>query len=94
MIEANKVKYLGAKGMPVIREMGSSRKIHTGLWRTERPIVDFSKCIHCKLCWLYCPDAAIEWKKELPRHNYRTCKGCGICAEECPVKCIKMTPEK
>ena len=33
----------------------------TGGWRTGvKPEIDMSKCIDCLLCWLWCPDSAIE----------------------------------
>jgi len=94
MIEEHKIKYEGAKGVPVIRETGNATKVHTGLWRTERPVVDYSKCIKCKLCYLYCPVTAYKWTKKGPACNYYFCKGCGICAEECPVKAITMVKEE
>ena len=94
MIEEKNLKNFGEKGMPIIRNLGSSAKVHTGLWRTERPVIDLSKCIRCKTCWIFCPDSAMEWKKDHPQPNYWICKGCGICAEECPVKCISMVKEK
>ncbi len=63
----------------------------TGSWRSERPVVDGDKCIHCQLCWIYCPDAAID--RETTEIDYTYCKGCGICAVECPVKAITMKGE-
>jgi 2-oxoacid:acceptor oxidoreductase delta subunit (pyruvate/2-ketoisovalerate family) len=66
----------------------------TGFWRTFRPIVDYSKCTQCTLCWIYCPDAAITRQKDdSPKIDYDYCKGCGICANECPVKAITMQRE-
>ena len=33
----------------------------TGGWRTGlKPEVDLGACVDCLLCWLYCPDSAIE----------------------------------
>lgn len=66
----------------------------TGSWRHTTPKIDYSQCIHCYNCWLYCPDAAIIVKKNTaPKINYAYCKGCGICAQECPKKCISMVVE-
>lgn len=71
---------------------GSAGK--TGLWRTERPVIDQSKCLKCLMCWLYCPEAAvIRGEDDSVEVDYEYCKGCGICANECPVKCIAMIPE-
>jgi pyruvate ferredoxin oxidoreductase delta subunit len=71
----------------------------TGTWRTERPVLDSSKCLAvkqnklvCMLCWLYCPDATVT-RTIPPQINYVYCKGCGICAEECPSKAITMEDE-
>lgn len=72
----------------------------TGQWRTERPVIDHSKCIPvkktapaCFRCWLYCPEAVIN--KSIPVEIDLTyCKGCGICAEECPSGAITMAPER
>jgi len=66
----------------------------TGTWRTYRPVVNEGKCIKCGLCWLYCPEEAIEWSPGgLPKIDYRFCKGCGVCVRECPVKAIDFVYE-
>lgn len=36
-----------------------SLKNKTGEWRTERPVVDKSKCINCATCESYCPEGCI-----------------------------------
>jgi len=77
-----------------IKKAGSSLDFKTGDWRTERPVVDFDKCIHCLICWVYCPDSSITVKDgKLAGINYDFCKGCGICAEECPKDAISMESE-
>jgi len=66
----------------------------TGLWRTERPVIDRGRCIKCLLCWLYCPEGAvIRGEDDGVEVDYDYCKGCGICANECPVKAISMVEE-
>jgi len=67
----------------------------TGDWRTFKPVLDSQKCNKCLLCYVYCPDGAIEWKPEAEEieFNYNYCKGCGICANECRLGAIKMVLE-
>jgi len=94
MIEMKKLKYKGGdKGTPRITEMGNSVRVHTGLWRTHKPVIDYNRCIRCKLCYINCPVTAILWKNGRPEYDYYYCKGCGICPEVCPVKCISMVGE-
>jgi pyruvate ferredoxin oxidoreductase delta subunit len=81
--------------LPLAKPMiGVSGK--TGSWRLQRPLYDSSKCIKCRLCWLYCPDSTIdinEGSADFITINYDYCKGCGICSNVCPTKAITMAPE-
>jgi len=80
----------------VITEAGNSEEYETGSWRSQRPIRDETKCIHCLLCWIYCPDSAIRVKEgKIIGVDLAHCKGCGICAKECPpkIKAITMVEE-
>lgn len=86
----------------------SSRVNHTDSWRIQKPIIDYSKCIRCMICWKFCPDLCInvvkgdsypapnerQLKLEAPDIDMDYCKGCGICANECPEKCIEMVLEE
>lgn len=63
----------------------------TGGWRGTKPMLDADKCIHCQLCWAYCPEACVN--RETAEIHYIYCKGCGICAAECPRGAIEMQPE-
>jgi len=83
-------------------EGGSSLEFNTGSWRAIRPNIDTSKCIHCMLCFLYCPDNAVKIIKfsdkqggnpEVVGIDIKHCKGCSICSSVCPVKCITMEKE-
>ncbi|RLG87054.1 MAG: ferredoxin [Thermoprotei archaeon] len=66
----------------------------TGLWRTFKPIYYRDKCIRCLLCWLYCPENAIDVNEDKTiAIDYDYCKGCGICASICPKKAIEMIVE-
>ncbi len=66
----------------------------TGSWRTFKPVIDYSKCINCYLCWLYCPFSVISKSEEGVVIDYEYCKGCGVCANVCPVKAIAFVPER
>jgi len=59
--------------------------------RYLRPIIDQAKCIDCKMCHLYCPDAAINFDPIEIDFDY--CTGCGVCSEVCPLKAISMVSE-
>ncbi|MEM2021876.1 MAG: 4Fe-4S binding protein [Zestosphaera sp.] len=68
----------------------------TGTWRIQRPVFDASKCIKCRLCWLYCPDSVIDLNEvsdDFVSIDYDYCKGCGICVSVCPTKALLMKPE-
>ena len=83
-----KSKYIvpiGADGVHVL---------NTGDWRTQRPVLDEEKCIHCGTCFLYCPVNSIRKENGTFVISYDYCKGCGICAHECPKDAIDMVPEE
>ena len=37
--------------------------LDTGGWRTERPVLDKSKCNYCGLCAIYCPPQCMRDKR-------------------------------
>lgn len=79
----------------IMTEPGSAEQYKTGDWRSEKPILDLSKCNKCGLCYIFCPDGCFKENAEgyfLP--NMFHCKGCGICAMECPRDVITMVEEE
>jgi pyruvate ferredoxin oxidoreductase delta subunit len=78
----------------VIPESGNSCDYVTGGWRSDRPERNDDKCTQCLMCWIMCPDSAINCADEkVTTFNLKHCKGCGICAKVCPVDAIDMVPE-
>ncbi len=74
-----------------IADPGNSIAVETGTWGVTQPVVDFQKCVHCMICWVYCPDSSfLVQDGKLVGVDYDHCKGCGICVVECPKKCIAM----
>ncbi|MDY6986039.1 MAG: 4Fe-4S binding protein [Candidatus Thermoplasmatota archaeon] len=70
---------------------GASGK--TGMWRTEKPVLDKERCTNCLLCWVFCPESAIYRTEDKIEIDYEYCKGCGVCADECARGAIKMEDE-
>ena len=67
---------------------------HVSDWRVFRPVIDEEKCVGCKRCWVFCPEAAIHMNDGKAVVNYDYCKGCGICVEECTVGAIEFVKEE
>jgi pyruvate ferredoxin oxidoreductase gamma subunit len=83
-----------AVGTPSIVAPGNAAQRMTGMWRVERPEVDYDICTRCGLCVVGCPDGAISLDEEgYPVMDYPHCKGCMICAQLCPLHAIGKTKE-
>ena len=79
----------------IVTEPGSASQYKTGAWRSQRPIYDFSKCIKCGLCSIFCPEGCIGQNAEgYFEADLSYCKGCGICGRECPTGVITMKEEE
>jgi len=66
---------------------GNSIKNFTSNFRRgKKPEFNETTCINCFICWVFCPENAINVENEkVTGINYDYCKGCGICVNECPV---------
>jgi pyruvate ferredoxin oxidoreductase delta subunit len=79
----------------IVTEPGSSREYCTGDWRSQKPTYDFTRCIKCGLCQIYCPEGCIRQNADgYFEANLFWCKGCGICRRECPTGVISMVDEE
>jgi pyruvate ferredoxin oxidoreductase gamma subunit len=66
------------------------------------PVLDTTKCVHCGMCDLVCPDLCLVWADGEPGDtfgrvlkgvDYRYCKGCLRCVESCPTGALARTAE-
>lgn len=80
---------------PAIHAALTSEQSPTGLWRTMRPVVDYSRCNRCWwICSTFCPDGAIQVSGgRYPQIDYAHCKGCMVCVSQCPTHAIEAIPE-
>ncbi len=79
----------------IVTEPGNARQYRTGDWRSQRPEYEFSRCIKCGVCQIFCPEACIHQNAEGHfEADLYYCKGCGICATECPTRVIIMKEEE
>jgi len=80
---------------PVIHAAQTSVKVRTGLWRTQRPIINYDHCNHCWwICSNSCPDSVINIQQgNIPVIDYDHCKGCMICVAQCPAHAIETIAE-
>ncbi|MGR9100124.1 MAG: 2-oxoacid:acceptor oxidoreductase family protein [Gammaproteobacteria bacterium] len=80
---------------PTIHGALTSVMVKTGLWRTQRPIIDYDLCHHCWwVCSSFCPDSVIHvGANGIPEIDYEHCKGCLVCVAQCPSHAIFAMPE-
>ena len=79
----------------IVTEPGSSREYRTGDWRSQKPTYNFTRCIKCGMCQIYCPEGCIRQNADgFFEANLFWCKGCGICRRECPTGVISMVDEE
>jgi pyruvate ferredoxin oxidoreductase gamma subunit len=83
------------RAAPSIHAAATSVEVKTGLWRTMRPVIDYSRCNRCWwVCSTFCPDGAINVGTEgTPDIDYDHCKGCLICVSICPPHAIEAVAE-
>ena len=81
---------------PDIFAAATSVQVRTGLWRTMRPVIDYTRCNHCNwVCSTFCPDSAIAVRGGgAPEIDFDHCKGCLICVSVCPPHAISAVPER
>ncbi len=64
--------------------------------RQEDPTLEASRCLgcgtcnSCGVCYLFCPDVAIDWVNNSFELDLDYCKGCGICVVECPARALAL----
>ncbi|MCD6400260.1 4Fe-4S binding protein [candidate division WOR-3 bacterium] len=61
---------------------------------SEKPVIDYKKCIGCGICVKNCQFGALKLKRERPVIDKFICEGCGVCEILCPQKAIKLKPVK
>ena len=75
-------------------ETGNGQYYRTGGWRSIRPVWDKEACKDCMLCWINCPDSAIDVEDgKMTGINLDHCKGCGVCVKECRFDALEMVSE-
>lgn len=65
----------------------------------KRPVINYKKCVACRVCIQACPFSCLEASKiGIDKYNKaypeldesRQCTGCGICETNCPIGVIEM----
>ena len=78
-------------------ELNLAAKVNLELQQKESdPLKEAERCLgcgtcnSCGVCYLFCPDLAVEQINGRYEFNLDYCKGCGICVKECPSRALVM----
>ena len=65
---------------PAIHAAATSENSKTGLWRTEQPVIDYTRCNRCWwICSTFCPEGAIQIDKAFLIDEDRDATGLKAC---------------
>ena len=78
-----------ALGGAILEPGGTVANDHSASRQGFAPRLDRTRCTHCGVCDLVCPDYCLAWTREgdstrLLGIDYQYCKGCLRCVESCP----------
>jgi len=86
-----------SKEMVSFEELNLAAKFNLALQQKEAdPIREAERCLgcgtcnSCGICYLFCPDLAVDQVSGRFEFNLDYCKGCGICVKECPARALGM----
>jgi NADPH-dependent glutamate synthase beta subunit-like oxidoreductase/Pyruvate/2-oxoacid:ferredoxin oxidoreductase delta subunit len=78
-------------------ELNLAAKVNLELQQKEaNPVKEAERCLgcgtcnSCGICYLFCPDLAVDQVNGRFEFNLDYCKGCGICVKECPSRALVM----
>ncbi len=78
-------------------ELNLEAKINLSLQQSQaKPDEEAGRCLgcgtcnSCGICYIFCPDMAVEKVDNRYQLNMDYCKGCGICVKECPARAMVM----
>ena len=75
-------------------DKGTVKPFKTGSRKNGLPVWDKDRCIKCGVCYVYCPDGAVQRLDDgFFDVDDKKCKGCGICHRECWFGVICMVEE-
>ena len=99
-----KIEGLPGPGLPAaeqspvkFEELNLGAKMNLQLQDVQAdPSAEASRCLGCGtcntcgICYLFCPDMAVDVVDGRYEFNLDYCKGCGICFKECPSRALAM----
>lgn len=69
--------------------------LHTGDWRSMRPVLNRDVCRLCGWCSIFCPAGCIKKMQDGYFHpDLDFCKGCGVCVVQCPANALTLIMEE
>jgi NADPH-dependent glutamate synthase beta subunit-like oxidoreductase/ferredoxin len=81
----------------LFEELNLAARVNINLQEKQNnPVTEAGRCLgcgtcnSCGVCYLFCPDLAIDSVDGRYEFNLDYCKGCGICVRECPSRALVM----
>lgn len=81
----NALEKYGFASVEEVQQHGLSKQV---VYEPKVPVVDYDRCIECKLCEKICPYFAITYTDKI-EIDPDECFGCHLCISKCPVSALR-----